>query len=66
MVKTITRKEVDRMRIKGKPKCPSCGNPFSYIFEGSKGMTEEKCRRCKTTCLVDTETLEVIRIEKAS
>ena len=54
------------MKLKGKPKCPSCDNPLTFVYEGAKGMLGEKCPRCKQEFLIDTETLDVFRILKAS
>lgn len=62
LIKTITKKEVLRMNLRGKPKCPFCNRPLTYVYEGAKGMTGEKCKKCGQEYLVDTETLEVIRI----
>jgi transposase-like protein len=64
--KTITQEEVKSMKLKGKPKCPVCDNPLTFIFEGSTGFSGEKCSRCKREYLVNTETLEVIKITKVS
>ncbi len=50
------------MNLRGKPKCPFCNRPLTYVYEGAKGMTGEKCKKCGQEYLVDTETLEVIRI----
>lgn len=66
MEKTITKTEVNKMKLKGKPKCPACGIPLTFIFEGSTGFSSEKCPRCKQEYLVNTGTLEVIKILKAS
>ena len=66
MIKTITKTEVNKMKLKGKPKCPSCDNPLTFVYEGAKGMLGEKCPRCKQEFLIDTETLDVFRILKAS
>lgn len=62
--KTISKNEVLKMPLKGKPKCPVCHTPLSYVYEGSTGYTAEKCLRCMHESLVDTETLEVYRIDR--
>ena len=64
--RTITRSEVGKLRLKGKPKCPACGNPLSFVYEGSIGFSSVKCKRCSRESLINTETLDVILIEKAS
>ncbi len=64
MGKTIARSEVRKMKLRGKPKCPCCDIPLTFIYEGSTGMSGEKCPRCKQEYLIDTETLEVIKILK--
>jgi uncharacterized protein with PIN domain len=65
MTKTISRSELKNMKLKGKPRCPDCNNPLIFVYEGSKGFSGEKCQRCKNEFLVNTETLEVIRVTKA-
>lgn len=65
-METITKKELSRMPLKGKPKCPHCNIPLNFIYEGSTGFSGEKCKRCNQEYLVNTETLEVIKVEKAS
>ncbi len=65
LIKMITRSELMSMKLKGKPKCPLCNNPLTYVYEGAKGFTSQKCHRCKQEFLVDTETLEVRQIIKA-
>lgn len=65
MIRTITQKQLHEMKLKGKPKCPACGIPLTFIYEGSTGFSSEKCLRCKQEYLVDTGTLEVIKILKA-
>ena len=65
LVRTITQEQLQDMKLKGKPKCPMCGIPLTFIYEGSTGFSSEKCPRCKQEYLVDTGTLEVIRILKA-
>ena len=52
------------MKLKGKPKCPCCKNPLSYVYEGATGFTSQKCHRCKQEFLVNAETLEVTQIVK--
>ena len=64
MVKKITRSELMNMKLKGKPKCPCCKNPLSYVYEGATGFTSQKCHRCKQEFLVNAETLEVTQIVK--
>ena len=66
MIKTITQKQVQNMKLKGKPRCPACGIPLSFIYEGSVDFSSEKCPRCKQEYLVDTGLLEVIKILKVS
>lgn len=62
----ISRDEVSKMALRGKPKCPICNRPLTYVYEGSKGYSGEKCQQCKQEFLVNTETLEVLQITKVS
>lgn len=39
--------------------------PLTYVYEGSKGFSGEKCQQCKQEFLVNTETLDVFQISKA-
>lgn len=66
MTMMIAKSEVQKMKLKGKPKCPACGIPLTFIYEGSTGFLGEKCPRCKQEYLVNTGTLEVIKITKVS
>ena len=61
MERTITKAEIQKMKLKGKPKCPACNNPLSYVYEGSTGFSS-----VNRESLINTETLEAILIEKAS
>ena len=47
------------MKLKGKPKCPLCGHPLIFVYEGSTGYSAVKCKRCNQESIVNTETLEV-------
>ena len=49
----------DKMKLKGKPKCPFCGNALIFVYEGSIGYSAVKCKRCSHESIVNTETLEV-------
>ena len=60
----ISKSMVDRMKLKGKPKCPNCGIPLTFVYEGSTGYSGVKCQRCKNEYLINTGTLEVTRIRK--
>lgn len=62
-MKVISENQVRKMRLKGKPKCLCCGNPLSYVYEGSRGFTNLKCDRCRNSYLVNSETLEVMLIQ---
>ena len=66
MIKTITKAEVSGMRLKGKPKCIFCNRPLAFVYEGAKGITGEKCKKCGQEYLVNTDTLEVIRVLNAA
>ena len=61
----IMLSELHQLRLKGKPRCPVCNTPLTYVYEGSTGYSGEKCKRCNQEFLVNTETLEVFRISKA-
>ncbi len=50
-----------KMKLKGKPKCPLCGKPLIFVYEGSIGFSGVKCKRCNQQFLVNTDTLEVSR-----
>lgn len=63
--RTITRSEIGKLKLKGKPKCPACGNALSFVYEGSTGFSSVKCKRCNRESLINTETLEAILKEKA-
>ena len=58
----VSQQQVLKLRLKGKPKCPFCRIPLNFIYEGSKGLTGEKCFKCGNSFLVNMETLEVILI----
>ena len=62
MADTITKSELSKMRLKGKPRCPHCKRPLTFVYEGAKGYTGEKCSKCGSEYLVNTETLEVTRV----
>ncbi len=66
MEKTIKQADVRKMKLKGKPKCPACSNPLSFVYEGSTGFSSVKCKRCNRESLINTETLEVTLIDKVS
>ena len=66
MISIVTDDGVKRLKLKGKPKCLACGRPLSFIFEGSTGIVGEKCKKCGQEYLVNTETLEVIKVNKVS
>lgn len=61
-----TQKELESLKLKGKPKCPFCRKPLNYVYEGTKGMTGEKCKLCGNSFLVNTETLKVSLIPKST
>ena len=62
---TISITDVQKLKLKGKPKCPACNPPLTFIYEGSTGYSGVKCKRCGQEFLINTETLEVLRISKA-
>lgn len=62
---TISEDEVRKMKLKGKPKCTLCGIPLTFVYEGSRGYTNQKCERCRNSFLLNSETLEVLLIQKA-
>ncbi len=66
MAKMISQEEVRKMKLKGKPKCPICNTPLTFVYEGSIGFSGEKCSRCKQRFLINTATLEVLMIDKVS
>ena len=39
----------NKMKLKGKPKCPLCGKPLIFVYEGSTGYSGVKCKRCNQT-----------------
>ena len=60
---TITKNQVKRMKLKGKPRCPKCRNPLTFVYEGATGVIGVKCLRCNCETLVNNETLEVTLIK---
>lgn len=64
MGNTITKIELSKLRLRGKPKCPHCNRPLTYVYEGAKGFTGEKCSKCGQEYLVNIETLEVTKIQR--
>lgn len=62
--KVISEEEVKQLRLRGKPRCPFCKIPLTYVYEGSSGFTNQKCERCRNSFLVDSGTLEVMLIQK--
>ena len=62
MADTITKSELLKLRLKGKPKCPHCKRPLTFVYEGATGYTGEKCSKCGQEYLVNNETLQVIRV----
>ncbi len=53
-----------KLKLKGKPRCPLCGKPLFFVYEGSQGYSSAKCERCRQPFLVNTATLEVIKAPK--
>ncbi len=62
---TISQTDVQKMKLKGKPKCPLCRLPLTFIYEGSIGYSGVKCKRCGQEFIINTETLEVLKISRA-
>lgn len=62
MSDTITKRELSKMRLRGKPKCPHCKRPLTFVYEGATGYTGEKCSKCGQEYLVNTETLQVTMV----
>ena len=57
----IEKNAGSKMKLKGKPKCPLCGKPLIFVYEGSVGYSGVKCKRCSQQFIVNTDTLEVSR-----
>ena len=57
--KCIKKDVVMKLRLKGKVKCPACGQCLSFIYEGSVGLSSVKCSKCGNECMINTETLDV-------
>ncbi|WP_031420656.1 hypothetical protein [Lachnoclostridium phytofermentans] len=54
---------VDSMKLKGKPKCPCCGNSLTYVYSDTQeGHINQKCYRCKGKVLIDLKTMETYLI----
>ena len=64
-MKTVSKHVVDRMMLRGKPRCPICGLALVYVYDGAKGYTGLKCSRCRQQCIVNNETLEVRTVTRA-
>lgn len=62
MTGVITKNDVSQLRLKGKPRCLCCNTPLTFVYQGNIGIIGEKCRKCGQSFLVDTETLEVLKI----
>ena len=63
--KTITSKEAEGYGLKGKPKCPCCGKPLTFICgDVEKGHINQKCVNCGKPALIDMRTMEAVAIEQ--
>ena len=62
----IARNVVEQMKLKGKPRCPACGNPLSFVYEGSTGYSSMKCNKCSQVSLVNTGTLKAVLIKNVA
>ena len=65
MIKAITQEEVKVLGLKGKPKCPACHKPLTYVCgDVSGGHLNQKCGNCGRYALVDMMTMEALPIEQ--
>ena len=65
-IRSISPTELNRMKIKGKPRCPYCRKPLTFIYEDvPRGHLNQKCGNCGKPSIVNAETLEVMIIDGA-
>ncbi|MCC8103692.1 MAG: hypothetical protein LIP11_16065 [Clostridiales bacterium] len=61
--RVISISQVKAKKLKGKPRCPVCGNVLMFVYdEASRGHTDQKCLRCNAKVWVDLDTMECIQI----
>ena len=62
--RTISRKEVADPGVRGKPKCPYCRKPLTFVCNDVKGgHLNQKCGKCGKGSIVDMGTMEAIAID---
>lgn len=62
----ISKTDLQRMKLKGKPKCPYCQKPLTFIYDDiEKGHLSQKCGNCGKSSVVDTATMEVFVFDDA-
>ena len=60
----ISDETIRNLKLRGKTKCPACGWPGHYSYEGNIGFTQDKCRKCGTLYIIDEATLQTRVIPK--
>ena len=64
---TITNAEAQKYGLKGKPECPCCGKPLTFICKDvTGGHLNQKCGNCGKPSIVDMSTMEVKLIRIAA
>ena len=60
----ISTRKLNRMKVKGKPKCPFCNRTLAFIYEDvPHGHLNQKCWKCGKTSVVDVQTMDVLIVE---
>ena len=64
VTRRISTGKLNRMKVKGKPRCPFCNRTLSFIYEDvPHGHLNQKCWKCGKTSVVDLQTMDVLVIE---
>jgi transposase-like protein len=59
----VLKSEVAKMPLKGKPACPYCGRPLTFVYgDVDRGHLGQKCYTCGKTSLVDMACMKAYRI----
>lgn len=62
--KAISDEVIGKLKLRGKPKCPACGWPGHFVYEGNTGYTQDKCKKCGTRFYINEVTLETREIPR--
>lgn len=58
----MLKDQVDGMKVRGRPRCPCCRTPLNIVYEGASGKVGEKCKKCRTSCIVDVGQMRTYKI----